>query len=1080
MPTTLHRPPSSPSPLPLNQIHTYDHLLTYLYHLSVILNQNSVSPVTLRPRPNGPRDLSPSTLLSAARSLNQAATTLASLRRDIEREIWIRAPAGGGEGAGEQEGDGKIGVLVRILEGLTELEEGGVEGWVRWLWTGSWRFWGEGLARDANGSAPVECSEGEEAGRWRGAEKDIEHVTVGGGYKGSNDAGDDAANGDAEAELRRRVLSGYRYVPALASHPTALETACLGRKQNGPNRGETAGDGRRATQARQPTNTEGRARTTALRNARARPCRCHPAPGAEKKRDYHRRLAEEEDDEHSDPGFIEVPRIFNWAPPSMSSSPNDGDDEVSRCRHLPRNPRMRGGMASRDLYFNSIHDLWSREEQYSEPDEDRAGGENKTVKAKPDGNHAKVQKDIPAVKAKPVEEQKREQTMEDENSHIASLEWKEWKGPPIPTPRDSPAHSYAHPSPSSSPHKEAADIAATPSTPLPLSAATAFYFFPSVSTIALLAPDCPHPLHFFQWSTHPQSPNPITLQHIRQFLKDRKDRGVEDHEGFLRIREILEERDRRGLKDPVAPEGRMVCVEMPEVDERDGNEDGYVPVKRGGGSCCAKPKLELDLLSLGLDFTSPQLYSSDEETMTEGEEHWRGIGYLVKALMGQVSSDDEYEDAYQPRGSSVADRYEHTCTRGGGREERLPDEDVHLSSREDMAYFQASLPRGYPSEEHDHQLQPRRSGACDSLTGFSSSAYDCCMHCHVPFDELEPLVTGSPASSIASVAHEDYAPSAVGRSHWDGCPHGSTGIHDGSQEWSSSYRSGIGKEGNFKRTEGLANLESACPSKPDIPECQCTVHSSLPHRQPEHSAHAVHSPSSPPSAPYQSPIYLTPTSVSPTSSPMINLAIPAADHTDQLSAQDMPIKRSRYQFSKLNREVDEDAVPTHCSSDAEDGSEMRREIEEMLELAKSLGIQMFGASRQNGNGWGRGLRRGVESVPNTPASTASSDAEGDSARRTLGREDKGKQPVRNIPEPSRQSQEPQRAAPHIPNQTQSWNLASYIPYAGPSRPRARRMVSTASSHEGMSPLQTCRWEDEYRRGIGKGVVGKTRTGVWID
>ncbi|KAF2126425.1 hypothetical protein P153DRAFT_359422 [Dothidotthia symphoricarpi CBS 119687] len=87
------------------------------------------------------------------------------------------------------------------------------------------------------------------------------------------------------------------------------------------------------------------------------------------------------------------------------------------------------------------------------------------------------------------------------------------------------------------------------------SSATAFYFFPRVSTIALLS----EPVRLFQW------PRNTTLQQIREILDYRHAHGTEDDPFANQVREIMESREEMGIRLPDPLQDEAVLIRTPGV-----------------------------------------------------------------------------------------------------------------------------------------------------------------------------------------------------------------------------------------------------------------------------------------------------------------------------------------------------------------------------------------------------------------------------------------------------------------------------------------------------------------------------------
>ncbi|KAF2743183.1 hypothetical protein M011DRAFT_461817 [Sporormia fimetaria CBS 119925] len=348
-----------------------------------------------------------------------------------------------------------------------------------------------------------------------------------------------------------------------------------------------------------------------------------------------------------------------------------------------------------------------------------------------------------------------------------SFDWKEWKG--LPTPAYA-AHGVDEASITNSPR--ASRMVHNGNVP-----ATAFYFFPTVSTIALHT----EPMHFMQWS------HPLNLKQIRQFLRERKKKR-ETHEGFERVRFILEKRDELGLRDPDTKDGRMVMIGLPEetsdytVSKKKVNSTGRERAMSGATSELSNHTYEnlFKHLEDSQDGSneSGALHCQKDGHLNDNTESQRKKDHSPKRPrnIGRCSDEDsDYEDTncdcrvcrmHPPRSSDSLPPilFMPQPTR------RYQGPSVSIESIDPLKIPESSPTAGFTSEgtgtfhhrevsnDLKEQIHPQGRG-CETWTGSLDPKRERCTYCDLPFAELEPFPTlTSPSTAIASVVGTDNAP----------------------------------------------------------------------------------------------------------------------------------------------------------------------------------------------------------------------------------------------------------------------------------------------------------------------------------
>lgn len=353
---------------------------------------------------------------------------------------------------------------------------------------------------------------------------------------------------------------------------------------------------------------------------------------------------------------------------------------------------------------------------------------------------------------------KREDTTASDLKRIPS-DWKEWKG--LPNPGHIPKSDKANTSLGSRKHQE-------PSTAKVK--APGFYFFPSVSTVALLT----DPLHFFQWST------PVGLPEIRAFLQDRKERNIEDRAEFVRIREILKHRDAKGVPDPDTSSGRMVLVHIAEQKvpspppSKPANKEASVSGTTELEKTPSRVNLKANLDALNSRRTERGLphvnFELGPDSDSEHEDRYRNIGGIINLMNNDVASSDEYGPPVSTGSTCLCSVCRPDAGLGlDGTDERPTSRRLHGAHqargtlRHRQSDRQVPLPDSPTLPYYLYSLSPRPSQhECKSWTGHIDTRNNRCSYCNFDMTELETHLGPDwrPAASRAqSINHEDCAPS---------------------------------------------------------------------------------------------------------------------------------------------------------------------------------------------------------------------------------------------------------------------------------------------------------------------------------
>ncbi|KAF2252214.1 hypothetical protein BU26DRAFT_561968 [Trematosphaeria pertusa] len=159
--------------------------------------------------------------------------------------------------------------------------------------------------------------------------------------------------------------------------------------------------------------------------------------------------------------------------------------------------------------------------------------------------------------------------------------------------------------------------------------ATAFYFFPSVSIIALLGPH----LRYFQW------PRRTTLPQIRDILEHRHAHGMDDNNPCLRrIRDILEMREENGITLPDVQDERMVLISIPqEKGDGDDEKPGKAALWEKGFGPDEYEKLRLEALR-GLNVPVANDRSHLSPPSSGEDDKFYEVGDLINAIHDQIDA----------------------------------------------------------------------------------------------------------------------------------------------------------------------------------------------------------------------------------------------------------------------------------------------------------------------------------------------------------------------------------------------------------------------------------------------------------
>jgi hypothetical protein len=385
-----------------------------------------------------------------------------------------------------------------------------------------------------------------------------------------------------------------------------------------------------------------------------------------------------------------------------------------------------------------------------------------------------------------------------ELNRAPSLEWKEWKG--LPTPGLLSAGS----SHASSNHRSSSITA------------TGFYFFPSVSTIALLS----EPMHFLQWSA------PITLSQIRNFLRLRDRSGIEDNDAFVRVRKILEKRDELGMQDPDVTSGRMVLISVPADAD---NQPGTLPADKqtldevetsawerteSNESAAKTTKIRMknrdlehqgDLLLQDINVLRRECGLSDldlqldtyRDSDSENEVQYTDISYLANVLTGQVDSEGKFEPDHDSESDCECrecylDQSLHNyCLSGDNKDSAVENTSEPHSDRrpDDIRGGSPHLSqKSYDADESDMDFSHAKGQGCESWIGHLDQNRDRCTYCDLPYVELEPY--GAKASTNSSLASSITAEDAPPNPSVSGVTTGQKSCSYGAKPGTPFYRGG--------------------------------------------------------------------------------------------------------------------------------------------------------------------------------------------------------------------------------------------------------------------------------------------------
>lgn len=312
---------------------------------------------------------------------------------------------------------------------------------------------------------------------------------------------------------------------------------------------------------------------------------------------------------------------------------------------------------------------------------------------------------------------------------------------------------------------------------------TAFYFFPSVSTVAVIS----DPMYYFEW----QHPSVTTIDQIRQWLYHRQKNGVEDNPILARILEILEIRDEVRIPDPDTSDGRQVLIGLhPNYDEscsasemkREATATWNLRDKSFKQDINGEAQHDADLSSANLlrclcgeteiDFGVDTGFDSDEEV------RYRDIGHLVNFLNGDITKSDRYVHRGDSPGTRVGYRAQeidgvtHGVLNPRGDEfssRRTLESATRPHPWSEFDYRDLPLPpdsiqemfptngiqKQVPSANELEAFKHEKGQGCESWAGVLDPFRDRCTFCHLPFIELEPSAIGVSISSKWSSEDEN-------------------------------------------------------------------------------------------------------------------------------------------------------------------------------------------------------------------------------------------------------------------------------------------------------------------------------------